>query len=728
MKHLPDPSSTEDVRDVLDDASADVARLRAEVLRLRATVNAARERASKYREQALLAKADTVRVQERLVRAQEKLASMHAREADARRADADVSRVKKLVRNLPPQIRGTDRAPITALLFDPFNLGLAQEWCDALEESGVVDVPAHLLEALTVLGEPIPAVLEVILKARAAVEAMPADASLAALVEQFLESRDARLVADAWAAMRSLESLPLELATNVARVSPLVVRCYFYAAPPRWADAVSSQLDESVARWWRDDFTRAEPPVGEEPQFSRGLSGREAKARHNFAGRALGFKLRALRDRAMRLRDPSTGRFVEPFDASAAATVWQYSFGHRNLSVLMTEGGSFAPTAVYSGATDEIVSLGLPFPQPTYRLGKACAALAAILIRAVRAPAEWNAAIAGRDVAADGGRRMIVIATQAENPMHHLWNLFPGLEEVVAQGLAPRVDEVWSTPTLFYGAISQLYPEFDRAEHHVVDRQHAGDPYPYSATHLPIRVGGYFIRESQVNRLTTFMQELPGDALVADPDPHDTSPVVWFGLRVASRAWRDQAGGIPSIIDAIHARYGDARVVLDGYTRAVGEDAASENWRDEIASLKFLAAEIKSRVALPDLVVDLTGASMREATLWARVTDVYLTPMGSSQHKVGWFSDGVGIQYGPAAVAAQLKADKVPPHGTFVSEGRYSGEFFAGRSVDPGRRRRAGDARPGLDIVSLDAVRLQARLLKLLDERVKDGTPHGIDC
>ena len=180
------------------------------------------------------------------------------------------------------------------------------------------------------------------------------------------------------------------------------------------------------------------------------------------------------------------------------------------------------------------------------------------------------------------------------------------------------------------------------------------DPHPFSTDHLVVQPGGYFVSTRLIERVVGAMAALP----ILDLSAHQPVfpaerpfPIVWIGLRVGSRSWWDQEFQIPELIRRIHDRYPDALFLLDGFSFPLGEDEVSAKWSASIDQLGKLADSVVAACGESAQVLSLVGNTLRESVLWAREVDTYLTPLGTSQHKVGWFTDAPGAVFGPESLA-----------------------------------------------------------------------------
>jgi hypothetical protein len=314
-------------------------------------------------------------------------------------------------------------------------------------------------------------------------------------------------------------------------------------------------------------------------------------------------------------------------------------------------------------------------------------------------------------------RSVVVAMGRAENFAHHLWNYYPGLQRLVDTGLAERVSELHSAGTEFFGPVQGVFPEFVGAKVVRNPRGWLWDPYPFSPDRLLVQPGGYFVSRALVERVVRTMAELP----VVDSTAHQPVfgerpfPIVWIGLRVGSRSWSDQESQIPELVRRLAQRYPRSLFLLDGFSYPLGEDEVSAKWSDAIDRLRELGAGIVAASPEPGRVLNLVGNTLRESVLWAREVDTYLTPLGTSQHKVGWLTDAPGAVFGPVD---QRPADGSPRRfGAWAAEGVTLPAFVVGEPVDDGERRHSKDVRPSLQNLRLDLDELVETMSRLIEQR-----------
>ena len=189
-------------------------------------------------------------------------------------------------------------------------------------------------------------------------------------------------------------------------------------------------------------------------------------------------------------------------------------------------------------------------------------------------------------------------------------------------------------------------------------------------------------------------------------------PVVWIGMRLGDKSWKDQEAGIQALAEGLFQRHPGALILLDGFSYPVGRDEISQDWASVISALHEVGERIIA--SLPGrAVINLVGTTLADAVLWAEKTDVYLTPVGSSQHKVGWLSRAPGLIYSAPRTRGKPGDQRLP--GFWEAEGSPIPNYVFGVSVDSGQRKNAGDRRPQLDNVELDAQDLLARICALIE-------------
>ena len=128
------------------------------------------------------------------------------------------------------------------------------------------------------------------------------------------------------------------------------------------------------------------------------------------------------------------------------------------------------------------------------------------------------------------------------------------------------------------------------------------------------------------------------------------SPLVWIGIRVGSRTWVNQEDGLAKLIDALHTEFPGLGVVFDGFSLPADRSSgASDNreyddiLRQENRVVSDIVERLKQLQGKTPGIFNIIGGSIYDANVWAHAIDVYVSPYGTIQHKVGWFADKPGI-------------------------------------------------------------------------------------
>ena len=537
-------------------------------------------------------------------------------------------------------------------------------------------------------------------------------------LDRFLASPRAGTIRTVWERYVALQPLPAGPARKVAGMPLVALQLYFMARPPRvcsveeaasgGADAVvqvkADRLREAVRHLLPDPSGLLETVSLPSPRIRDHVHERYDH---------ISWQDRALAERCLTLLDPWTGRAVRPFDTVVTFGRTLYSFGDEELSLLVT-----------GDSGNQVLGLLLPRVELMVDLGSTAAkyindlstvnSLAHLLHRAARTPEALEAALVA-DRAPAPARTVTALWGTMQNFAHNVWNYYSAFERLIERGLVGQIDELYFTGTEFFGPVVDVLPELSAAT--LVRDEHTSvrDPHPFSPDHLIVQPGSYLVLREATERIGAAMRRRPATNPELDPPTGPRPfPVVWIGLRVGSRVWVDQEDQVPALIDRLHEAYPGLVVVVDGFSYPVGTDTASAKWDAAIDELHTIAETIRSRCSVPDRVVNLVRTTLREAVLWAQVTDVYLAPMGTAQHKVGWFGDADGAIYTAPSVADEEPELRI---GAWEAEGRPVPRYLFGETDAAGERRGAFDVRIHLDNIRLDLDEVTAVMLDLLGRR-----------
>ena len=433
-----------------------------------------------------------------------------------------------------------------------------------------------------------------------------------------------------------------------------------------------------------------------------------------------GYQDRCVREGTLNFVDPFDGTVLQPVDSCLLFGRSCYLFPGQHPFYLICAGAGAKATCLFIPKFNLIIDLRSGVSK--FLSVKLFSHLFALLtVRFDTYRNEYNSVI-NKKIAESEKPQIVVAMQQAANPAHHIWNFFPGLDRIEIAGHSKKISKVIYGGSEFYGPLSGIFPEFSDVISHG-NRSSIIDPHPFSHQNLVLTVGGYYIS----NRLKERLRKASANLCHNTRSPNkiddlakNSFPVVWLGMRKGDKSWINQKSGLSRILNAILDNYQNALFVIDGFLVPNGIDEVSHKWSSIKDELHKLAEEVRSECTSPDRVINLVGKTLGEGVLWAEKTDVYFSPVGSTQHRIGWLSSARGLVYSAPRGDRELKEDLLP--GAWESEGAKKPEYIIGTPVESGVRRGAGDRRSHLENVELDTDDVINRLLRLIAASKADKT------
>lgn len=427
------------------------------------------------------------------------------------------------------------------------------------------------------------------------------------------------------------------------------------------------------------------------------------------------FQDRIVRDQAFAMIDPIGGGPVDLFDSVKIHDRQLFAFRGTELIIVQTGGNMNFLLFIHLVSRNLVLlvdSRTAPSKQAFYASDTYVAEVQAVWLR--RAARNHEALLDAAQAAPEARgrrRRIVAIHGRAENPAHHVWNYMPAFERLVIEGTIGNIGAVLTPPTHYFGPLPAIFPELAQAELLTLPETPAIDPCPFSTTAIALQLGSSFIPTRLMHRIHGWAERItPKRSTV----PKERHPIVWIGLRVGDKVWVDQVAGIATIIDHVVPLYPQALFVLDGFSLPDGAEAAPDKWREATEGLTQAAADIRNATVHPEAVLSLVGNRISESVLWARAAHAYLTPLGSSQHKVGWYGTAPGLVYTSPNLA------RIPParrQGAWEAEGCSVPDFLIGTIAAPGQRRGTHDYRTNLETIAFPAHVAARRLIAILARR-----------
>jgi hypothetical protein len=234
---------------------------------------------------------------------------------------------------------------------------------------------------------------------------------------------------------------------------------------------------------------------------------------------------------------------------------------------------------------------------------------------------------------------------------HHLWNELSGLHRLYRENLLRRIDKflVLREPL---GDIQHIFPEIPNIK--IEKKSDTSAIFEEILTHnyLAVRVGDYSVAKDLIHRVYRVAKGNCSRTLMSTVKEvrKRYSPLLWVGIRVGSRTWINQVDGLSNVISSLHAEFPRLGVIFDGFSlpadRITGSADDSE-YAGILSKENKVVSDIIKRVkqhpeGTPG-IFSIIGSSIFEANIWAHAIDVYVSPYGTLQHKVGWFANKPGI-------------------------------------------------------------------------------------
>lgn len=298
---------------------------------------------------------------------------------------------------------------------------------------------------------------------------------------------------------------------------------------------------------------------------------------------------------------------------------------------------------------------------------------------------------------------VVALTSGVENFAHQIWNTLSGFERQVgllSEGSA--YDSIIWFGSEFFGPLKTIFPELAGSPEEKRPARGRSPEINANKPALAFTVGDLVIRQGMRRRLDRVLQQRhPSEQELALLSKLDAAsgPVIWLGLRQGDKSWDGQDRHIPRMLDLIAEEFPDARFIIDGFSEPDGLDYVSSRWAVYIRSIEGLVDGV--RRATKAETYSMIGLSMLGAISLARKADFYIAPIGTSQHKVGWFCDAPGVVYCSSAWK-RLSGDRMP--GASEVEGGTAPVFYYGDPIEGNNKRTVFDRRSNLENFAIDPV------------------------
>jgi hypothetical protein len=357
---------------------------------------------------------------------------------------------------------------------------------------------------------------------------------------------------------------------------------------------------------------------------------------------ALAFQLTAINQKAIYAVCPFTGQLLESHHSLLAnINVIFYRFCSIQVFYIITSGlDGFKKNAIF-----------FPYQELVVTTGKEWTFAKADLIE-LQARMVCNFDACYRYLSNDKiTQKKVAVCLGFFHFAHHLWNELPGIARLVRTGTIDNIDKflVLREPL---GDIRELFPEIPSDKIEKKNNTDAIFDDILRNNYFVVRVGEYVTPREVITRVYK-VAKTHSRAETLDQVRHARrrhSLLLWIGIRVGTRTWVNQADGLARLIQSLYAEFPGLGVVFDGFSLPADRSDQSSNNREYDKFLlqeKRVVSDIVERLSQNHRpapgIFNIIGSSIYDANVWAHAIDVYVSPYGTLQHKVGWLANKPGI-------------------------------------------------------------------------------------
>ncbi len=365
---------------------------------------------------------------------------------------------------------------------------------------------------------------------------------------------------------------------------------------------------------------------------------------------ALAFQKTAISSRTVYAYCPFTGRLLKSKHSLLAnINIIFYRFHCQQVFYIVTAGiDGFKKNALYFPAFELIVSTGAAWTFEEDDLFE-------LKARVVTHSSSCYKYLSSTDAV----RKKTAICIGFFHFAHHFWNELAGIDRLCKQNLLKSVEKLFVLREPL-GKIDQIFPEIQREKIQRVEDTDTMFREIITQNYFMVRIGN----DSASSNLQRRVHRVA--SANCPPETLDKvaavkkmySPLLWVGIRIGSRTCLNQAAGLSELISSLHAEFPRLGVVFDGFSLPADRSETSKNngeYDHLIQKEKEIVTDIIERLehtfGKPS-VFNIIGSSIFEANVWAHAIDVYVSPYGTLQHKVGWFANKPGIIHANQTVLA----------------------------------------------------------------------------
>jgi hypothetical protein len=354
------------------------------------------------------------------------------------------------------------------------------------------------------------------------------------------------------------------------------------------------------------------------------------------------FQLNAVRKKALYAISPFDGKYLESIH-SLPANINTFFYRFQSVKVFYVIiggiGGGFEKKAIYFPDDELIVTSGHSWGFEVEDLVELKARMVSNFTVCLEYVTNYNKE--GRNTA---------LCLGFYHFAHHLWNELSGVYKLYESNLLKNIDKILVMREPL-GPLEAIFPEITTDK---IDRKSdmcgifneiVGNNY------FVIRVGDRSVPSDLAARIykVAFDNCLPATRKEVSAAQQKHFPLLWVGIKLENRAWLDQATGLAQLINSLGKIFPRLGVVFDGFSLPADRSTLPID-RQEYADIIDRENSVVNKIiemlrVTPDRrgIFNIIGQSIFDANVWAHAIDVYISPFGTLQHKVGWLANKPGI-------------------------------------------------------------------------------------
>lgn len=225
------------------------------------------------------------------------------------------------------------------------------------------------------------------------------------------------------------------------------------------------------------------------------------------------------------------------------------------------------------------------------------------------------------------------------NFAHFHWNEAPALAHVIEHQLFDPVTTKIHCRVEPLLALGRLFPEVSET----LSNDYAAFPFGASRK-ISVHLGSQFIHSkySSLVRNAVESSSMSGRGQDILEKMESAKKIIWLAIRNDKRCAVNEVDLLRNLVSEFHSSYDQCLFVLDSFSIPTDFPAAGyqpfAGYLKSRLSAASAYSELIERIFTEASIISATGLRVSEAIRISMQADYFVSPAGSIQHKVGWFS------------------------------------------------------------------------------------------